>query len=58
MELLVERWNSEILKGRPVVKATTYNSTDTNMRKLGERMRLDTSVVHAVNDECSIWSFE
>ena len=33
-----------------MAKATTWNDTDTEVRKRGEQTGLDTLVVHAVND--------
>ena len=40
-----------IIEGMPKAKAVLLKLTDIEMRKRGEQKRLDTSVVHAVNDE-------
>ena len=37
-----------------MAKATFWSVTDAEARKRGEQTGLDTLVVHAVNDECSI----
>ena len=37
-----------------MAKAVTWTSTDAEARKRGEQTGLDTLVVHAVNDECSV----
>lgn len=34
-----------------MAKATTWASTDTEVRRYGEQIGLDTLVVHTVNDE-------
>jgi hypothetical protein len=54
VEFLKERLNLQILEGTPKAKAAFWPFTDTEMRKRGERRRLDTSVVHALNDEDSL----
>ena len=38
-----------ILSGTPVAKADLWNKIDTETRKLGERSRLETCVVLALN---------
>jgi hypothetical protein len=53
VEFLKERLNLQILEGTPKAKAALWPFTDTELRKRGERRRLDTSVVHALNDEDS-----
>ena len=37
-----------------MAKATLWSVTDAEARKRGEQTGLDTLVVHAVNDECSV----
>ena len=37
-----------------MAKAATWTSSDAEARKRGEQTGLDTLVVHAVNDECSV----
>ena len=37
-----------------MAKAVVWANTDTEVRKRGEQTGLDTLVVHAVNDECSM----
>ncbi len=37
-----------------MAKATPWANTDAHARKRGEQTGLDTLVVHAVNDECSV----
>ena len=39
------------IEGMPKAKAVLWESTDIEMLKRGEQTRLDTSLVHAVNDE-------
>ena len=46
-----------IVEGMPKAKAVFWKLTDTDVRKRGEQRRLDTSVVHAVNDEDSLLDF-
>ena len=43
-----------IFVGTPEAKAIFWLVTDTEARKRGEQTGLDTLVVHAVNDECSM----
>ena len=54
MELLVQRWNSQILVRTPMAKAAYWPETDAEARKCGEQTGLDTLVVHTVNDECQV----
>lgn len=51
MELLVERWNAQILGRTPKAKAIDWPYTDAQVRKRGDQIGLDTLVVHAVNDD-------
>jgi len=51
VEFLKKRLNLQILGGTPKAKAALWPFTDTELRKRGEQRRLDTSVVHALNDE-------
>ncbi len=37
-----------------MAKAAIWTNTDAEVRKRGEQTGLDTLVVHAVNDECSV----
>ena len=37
-----------------MAKAATWSVTDAQARKRGEQIGLDTLVVHAVNDGCSV----
>ena len=37
-----------------MAKAAHWSDTDAEVRKRGEQTGLDTLVVHAVNDECSV----
>ena len=41
-----------ILEGTPEAKAVSWDLSDAEARKPGERTGLDTPVVLAVNDEC------
>ena len=45
-----------ILSGTPVAKAAYWKETDAETRKLGERSRLETCVVLALN-ECLLAAF-
>ena len=38
-----------------MAKAHIWPDTDAEARKLGEQTGLDTPVVHALNDACSVW---
>ena len=40
-----------------MAKAILWSNTDAEMRKLEERTGLDTLVVHAVNDDHSLYAF-
>lgn len=42
------------IEGMSMAKAALWGLTDIEMRKHGEQMRLETSVVHAINDEYSL----
>ena len=39
-----------------MAKAASWTDTDTEVRKRGEQTGLDTLVVHAVNDGCSLFA--
>ena len=41
-----------------MAKATLWTVTDAEARKRGEQTGLDTLVVHAVNDEYSVWGVQ
>lgn len=49
-ELPVEQLNAQRSERTPTAKALCWTDTDTQRRKLGERMGLGTPVVLAVND--------
>ena len=52
LELKEERYNFFILSRLTMVKTILYVITDVKGRRHGDRIGLDTIVVHAENDEC------
>ena len=50
LKILFSDNNPLIRRGPPVAKASVENESDGEGRKRGERLGLDTPVVHAVND--------